>query len=62
MKKRYKIVRIVDIVSQIKEDDLIITKDCYTIVDKGYKTAESAYKVKEKYTEPSHYIIVGYWC
>jgi hypothetical protein len=27
-----------------------------------YETPDSAYRVKEKYREPQHYIVVQYWC
>ena len=62
MKKRYMIVRIVNILAQMKQDNSMITEDCYTIVDKDYEEAEHAYRTKEKYREPNHYIIVEYWC
>ncbi len=65
MKERYMIVRIMDILTEMKDNGSMITVDnkpCYQIVDKDYETPDSAYRVKEKYREPQHYIIVQYWC
>lgn len=58
MKERYMIVRIVN----IKENDLMLTEPCYQIIDKDYETPDSAYRVKQGYREPQHYIVVQYWC
>lgn len=62
MKKRYMIVRIMNIVAEMKSSNEMITEECFTIVDKDYEEAEHAYRVMQKYREPSHYIIVEYWC
>jgi hypothetical protein len=62
MKKRYMIVRIINILAETKKDNSMVAEDCYKIVDKNYGDPEIAYKVKEGYSEPSHYIVVEYWC
>lgn len=62
MKEKYMIVRVVNILSQDKHNNSMITEDCYKIIDKDYDTAESAYRGKEKYREPQNYIVVQYWC
>jgi hypothetical protein len=63
MKKRYMIVRIINILAEMKQDDSMVTEDCYKIVDKNYGEPEIAYKViEEEMREPSHYIVVEYWC
>ncbi len=56
------IVRIVNILAEMKENDFMITEPCYQIIDKDYETPDSAYRVKETYREPKNYIIVQYWC
>ena len=61
MKKRYMIVRILNIIAEIKEDNTMITERCYNIVDENYGCLNVAYRVKENYREPSHYIVVEYW-
>jgi hypothetical protein len=61
MKEKYMIVRILNILSQMKSDDSLITEPCYVIVDKDYETPDSAWRVKEKYREPHHYIVVKYY-
>jgi len=60
MKERYMIVRILNILGQLTDDSLI-TEPCYVIVDKDYETPDSAWRVKEKYRESHHYIVVKYW-
>lgn len=45
MKERYMIVRIVNIITQFKENDLL-TEPCYQNIDKDYETPDSAYCVK----------------
>lgn len=49
MIERYMIVRIINILAQTKDDDSMITEPCYKIVDMGYETTDSAYRIKEKY-------------
>ena len=61
MKERYMIVRIVNIVVELSNDELI-TEQCYQIVDKDYETPESAYNAMQKYRYPNHYSVVQYWC
>ena len=56
------IVRIINILAEMKHENSMVTEDCYKIVDKDYEEAEHAYRAKQKYREPSHYIIVEYWC
>jgi hypothetical protein len=62
MKKRYMIVRIINILAEMKHENSMVTEDSYKIVDNDYEEAEHAYRAKQKYREPSHYIIVEYWC
>ena len=61
MKEKYMIVRIVNILAEMK-DGSMLTESCYQIVGMDYETPDSAFRVKEKYREPKHYIIVQYWC
>ena len=61
MKERFMIVRIVNIIQENK-DGLMLTEPCYQIIDKDYETLDSAYRVKQNYEHPFHYIIVSYWC
>jgi hypothetical protein len=61
MQKRYMIVRITNVLAQMKHDDSMITEDCYTIVDKDYDEPQHAYNIKQRYREPNHYIVVKYW-
>ena len=61
MKERYMIVRIVNILAEMKDNNRMLTESCYQIVDKDYETADSAYREKETYREPQHYIVVKYW-
>ena len=56
------IVRIFNILAEMKDYNSKITEPCYQIVDKDYETPDSAYRVKQKYREPQHYIVVQYWC
>lgn len=56
------IVRIENILAEMKQDNSMVTEPCYQIVGKDYETHDLAYIAKEKYREPSHYIIVKYWC
>jgi hypothetical protein len=60
MKEKYMIVRIVNILAETNNSTL--TESCYQVIDKDYETPDSAYRVKEKYREPQHYIVVQYWC
>ena len=60
MKEKYMIVRIVNILAELK-DNSCITEPCYQIVEKDYETLETAYNAKEKYREPQNYIVVQYW-
>jgi hypothetical protein len=62
MKERYMIVRIINILAEMKDNNSMITEPCYQIVDKDYETPDSAYRAKEKYRESQHYIVVQYWC
>lgn len=55
------IVRITNVLAQMKHDDSMITEDCYTIVDKDYDEPQHAYNIKQRYREPNHYIVVKYW-
>jgi len=61
MKEKYMIVRIVNIVAQLKDSNSMITEPCYQIVDKDYESPDSAYREKQKYREPQNYIVVQYW-
>ncbi len=61
MKERYTIVRIVNILAEDKNDGSIISEPCYQVIDTDYETPESAYKVKQTYRYPQHYIITKYW-
>jgi len=61
MKEKYMIVRIVNIVAQLKDDNSMVTEPCYQIVDKDYESPDSAYREKQKYREPQNYIVVQYW-
>jgi hypothetical protein len=46
MKKRYMIVRIINILAEMKQDYSMVTEDCYNIVDKNYIEPDIAYKAK----------------
>lgn len=61
MKERYMIVRRVNILAENKDDDSIIMEPCYQVIDTDYETPESAYKIKQTYRYPQHYIVVKYW-
>jgi hypothetical protein len=61
MKKRYMIVRILNIIAEMKESNAMITERCYNIIDTNYGCLDAAYRVKEGYREPSNYIVVEYW-
>lgn len=62
MKEKYMIVRIINILAEMRDNSSMVTEPCYHIMDTDYDTPDSAYKVKQKYREPHHYIIVKYWC
>ena len=59
MKERYMIVKIFNILGEV--NDTMVTESCYQIVDGDYETPDSAYRVKENYIHPNHYIVVQYW-
>jgi hypothetical protein len=61
MIKKYMIVRIVNILAELKDDNSMITESCYNVVELGLMTVELAYNLRESYRFPHNYIIVPYY-
>jgi len=56
------IIRIVNIIAEMRDSNEMITEKCYKIETDGYNDVESAIKRKNTYRLPEHYIVVPYWC
>lgn len=61
MKQRYMIVRITKTKMIQFCDESLITESCFEILEKDFFRPESAVNAKNKYSNPSQYIVVPYY-
>jgi hypothetical protein len=61
MKKKYMIVRI-NKTSRVQFNaEELLTESCFEPFEKDFETPESAVNAKNKYTNPSQFIVVPYY-
>lgn len=59
--QKYAIIRIVNIIAELKDDNAQITEPCYIVVEKNIETLEIATKIRNNYRYSENYIIINYW-